>query len=103
LPAPALCINEKKLSFTSKKRRVIVTGLTVNAQGGISVGRDTKRKIKSLVHQFSLGKLDLQNTNYLSSYISYVNGVEPDFVRSLKRKYGETLIMLLRNASRTER
>ena len=97
LTAPALRINEKKLSFTSKKRRVIVTGLTVNAQGRISVGRGTKRKIKSLVHQYSLRKLDLQNTNYLSGYISYVNGVEPDFVRSLERKYGEALITLLRN------
>src|SRR5437660_484144 len=50
-----------------------------------------------LVHQYSLRKLDLQNTNYLSGYISYVNGVEPDFVRSLERKYGEALITLLRN------
>jgi len=96
--APSLRINEKKLSFNSKKRRVIITGLTVNSQGKISLGRRSKRKIKSLLYQYSLGNLDPRNTSYLLGYLSYANGVEPDFVRSLERKYGEKLLAQLRDA-----
>jgi RNA-directed DNA polymerase len=96
--APSLRINENKLSFNSKKRRVLITGLTINSQNEISLGRRTKRKIKSLVHQFSLGNLDPRNTSYLSGYLSYAHGVEPDFVRSLERKYGEQLLAQLRDA-----
>ena len=88
-----LVFNERKTVFCSKKNNRSVTGLVITPQGKISLGRDRKRYIKSLVHQASLGTLDQKSLKKLSGWISFANGVEPDFILILKRKYSEELIL----------
>ncbi len=85
-------INEKKVRFSSKKRRVRITGLVIDCKNDISIGRSKKREIKALIHKFRITGLDTQQTSYLKGYISYINGVEPKFVRALEDKYGKELL-----------
>ena len=86
---PKLRINDAKTIFTSKKRRRVVTGLVLSSTNAISIGREKKRHIRSLIHQFILGKLPERDISYLKGYLSYAGNVEPAFVEALKRKYGE--------------
>jgi RNA-directed DNA polymerase len=90
--SPALRLNEAKLAFSSKKRRVRITGLVIDCGNDISVGRDAKRKIKALIHQFSLARLEPDKTLYLKGYLSYVKSVEPKFVGALESKYGKAIL-----------
>lgn len=86
---PRLRINDEKTSFTSKKRRRSITGLTLTSDGEISIGRDKKREIKTLCHTFQKGELSSERLSYLRGYLSFVRSVEPTFIASLRRKYGE--------------
>ena len=95
---PQLRINEKKTTFTSRKRRRIVTGLILSSENKVSLGREKKRKIKSLVYRFVQQRLDLKELSYLRGYISYVNAVEPSFIKSLERKYGTEVMNQIRRA-----
>jgi RNA-directed DNA polymerase len=90
--SPALRVNEAKVVFNSKKRRVRITGLVIDCSNNISVGRDDKRKIKALIHQFKTENLDVQNTSYLKGYLGYLNSVEPKFVDTLVNKYGKEVL-----------
>jgi hypothetical protein len=90
--APRLKINEAKVRFTSKKRRVQITGLVINDLHQVSVGRSTKRKIKALVHRFRQNVLTAEELSYLTGYLSFVQSVEPTFLRSLEMKYGHDVI-----------
>jgi RNA-directed DNA polymerase len=90
--SPALRLNEAKVAFSSKKRRVRITGLVIDCGKDISVGRNVKRKIKALIHQFSVARLDTDKTVYLKGYLSYVKSVEPKFVSALESKYGKDVL-----------
>jgi RNA-directed DNA polymerase len=89
---PALRINEGKVVFNSKKRRVRITGLVIDCSNTLSVGRSEKRKIKALVHRFSTSRLDVERATYLKGYLGYVKSVEPTFVNALENKYGRSVI-----------
>lgn len=80
-------INEEKVQWMSRKGRVSITGLNVSSQRKISVGRELKRSIRTRVYLAIMGRLDLDDLARLRGHISYLHGVEPEFVDSLKRKY----------------
>jgi RNA-directed DNA polymerase len=88
----SLRLNEAKVVFSSKKRRVRITGLVIDCRNDISIGRKMKRQIKSLVHRFSIANLDVDKLVYLKGYLAYVNSVEPKFVTSLSNKYGKEVL-----------
>jgi len=90
--SPALRLNDDKVAFNSKKRRTRITGLVIDCDNHISVGRKEKRKIKSLVHRFKMASLDAQHTSYLKGYLGYLNSVEPKFVDGLVNKYGKEVL-----------
>lgn len=94
-PYAELSINHDKTAFLSRKYARRITGLLITPEDKLSVGRDKKREIKSLIHSFKIGSLDLERLNYLSGYLSFVRDVEPTFYTSLKEKYGEALIEVL--------
>lgn len=100
---PKLQINEGKVVFTSKKRRVRITGLVVDCNNRISVGRQEKRKIKALIHQFIGGNLDVAKVSYLKGYLGYIKGVEPNFLGVLQKKYGSEVINTIFHAPSTRR
>jgi RNA-directed DNA polymerase len=91
--SPRLRINEKKVVFTSKKRRVRVTGLVISSEGRISVGRAVKRRIRAQIYQYRLGNLSPEDGSYLSGYLAYTKTVEPSFITALERKYTTEVIM----------
>ncbi|MGF1826232.1 retron St85 family RNA-directed DNA polymerase [Vibrio splendidus] len=85
-------INRKKTKFSSKAHNRHVTGITINNDGKLSVGRERKRYIKHLVHQVQLNKLDIEGRQHLRGLIAFAKHIEPVFVESLKRKYSAELI-----------
>ncbi len=92
---PKLFINNKKTIFTSRKRKRLATGLVLTSDRNVSLGRGPKRKIKALMFKFSSGTLEDPDLKYVRGFLAYANSVEPDFVESLRRKYGEEVVSRL--------
>jgi RNA-directed DNA polymerase len=88
IPSPALFINKEKTVYASMKGRRVVTGLVLTNSKAISIGRDRKRLLSSMLHKYSLGQLSGEQIVYLRGYLSYVNDVEPLFVQKIFKKYG---------------
>lgn len=80
-------VNKKKTKFSSKAHNRHVTGITINNNGKLSLGRDRKRYIKHLAHQFSLGKINKENHLHLKGLIAFAKHIEPLFLQSLTKKY----------------
>jgi retron-type reverse transcriptase len=95
LNSPRLRLNEKKTVFTSKKHRRMVTGITLTSTGAVSLGRERKRKIKSLVHRYAKSQLTAPEIAYLKGLIAFANDIEPSFVGTLRNKYGSKAIGLI--------
>lgn len=91
LPYPNLAIREAKVTFTSRKRRRVVTGVILTPEGSLSVGRERKRFIRSLVHRSIMGGLDRDQGKKLQGLLAFVHDVEPMFIDRLKRKFGESM------------
>ena len=85
-------INKKKTKFSSKAHNRHVTGITINNDGKLSLGRERKRYIKHLVHQVQLSNLDEADRQHLRGLIAFAKHIEPMFVQSLKRKYSAELM-----------
>lgn len=92
-------INRFKTVFSSKKHNRHVTGLTITNESSISIGRAKKRYIKHLVYNFVENNITRDDLNYLKGYLGFIQYVEPDFLKSLKLKYGEAVIQKIRLGS----
>ena len=84
---PYLVLNASKTVFASKRTNRHVTGLVISNEGHISLGRDKKRRLKALVHQAALGKLDAETLESLRGWLNFSAGVEPEFLTTLIKKY----------------
>lgn len=93
---PHLRLNEKKTQLTSRKRKRVVTGLILTSDHHVSIGREKKRYIKSLVFRFSSGMLEIEKVAHLRGYLAYIQGVEPSFLVSLARKYGPDVMLRIK-------
>jgi RNA-directed DNA polymerase len=92
-PLPAgLMINSAKTRHTSKRHRRVVTGLVLSSENKLSVGRHTKRRVRSLI--YNLGSLSDEDRHRLAGLISFIRSVEPDFVNRLILKYGSKRVIL---------
>jgi len=96
---PDVYINKAKTVFTSKRDNRHITGLVITNDKKISIGRNKKRYIKSLVYKFINGQLERNEVKKLKGLISFILDVEPSFYESLKKKYGADLIKGIRNSS----
>lgn len=85
---PRLKINDNKTLHLSRAGHRSVTGLVLTPEGKLSIGRERKREIKSLVHSATHNKLNPVDRARLSGLIAFAHDVEPDFISSLVRKYG---------------
>lgn len=101
--SPRLSVNDDKTIFTSKKHKRSVTGIILTSNERLSIGRDQKRKIKSLCFQFSKGTLAVSQSSYLRGYLSFVSSVEPTFIESLRQKYGVVLMNQIMNLAPIKR
>lgn len=91
--SPRLTLNREKTVRVSKKRSRRVTGLVLSNDGRVSLGRNTKRKIRATVHHFLTGRLSKEEALSLRGMLAYVNSVEPQFLNSLRATYGREAIL----------
>lgn len=92
LAYPKLALNRKKTVHLSKKYQRRVTGIIINNSGQLSIGRERKRAISSLIHRHSIQLLTLEETYHLQGLLGFANDIEPAFVASMRKKYGTNLI-----------
>jgi RNA-directed DNA polymerase len=93
---PTLRLNNAKTKLASNSTSRRVTGLVISNDGLVSLGRDRKRNISAMVHHAIIGKAGRDTRSHLAGLLSFANDVEPSFIVSLKKKYGEREIELLR-------
>lgn len=91
-PFPSLTINDRKTVFTSRKRRRVVTGLVLTPDYRLSIGREKKRQIRTMIHLYGNGNLPTAEISYLRGYLAYVSSVEPEFIARVRRKYGDDIL-----------
>ena len=89
---PRLNINNDKTTYVTTKNRRVVTGVTLTNNGSVSLGHDKKRLISAQVHHASLGKLSVSETKELAGQLAFFNVVEPTFILTLRRRYGDQVI-----------
>lgn len=92
---PRLSLNREKTIHASKKNGRRVTGVTISTEGNISLGRDRKREISSLVHKYSLSCLSSSEIERTQGLLGYALDIEPLFVSRLRGKYGEKIVTAL--------
>ncbi len=89
---PKLSINSKKTIYSSKKNNRHVTGLVLSNDNSVSLGRERKRYIRSLVFKFSNRDLSEEEILKLKGLIGFSKHIEPIFYSSLIKKYTFDLI-----------
>jgi hypothetical protein len=92
LAYPRLNFNTKKTTHVSRKHQRRITGLIINNEGNVSLGRARKREISALIHKFSLGSLSESEGYKLQGLLGFAKDVEPSFLVSMQVKYGSQLI-----------
>ncbi|MEY0232387.1 retron St85 family RNA-directed DNA polymerase [Providencia manganoxydans] len=92
----ALRINQSKTVFSSKAHNRHVTGVTINNENQLSLGRERKRFIKHLIHQYKYNLLEQADINYLRGLLAFANHIEPKFIVSMNKKYTKELINRIR-------
>jgi RNA-directed DNA polymerase len=92
LEYPSLRFNTKKTTHLSKKYQRRVTGLIINNEGNVSLGRERKREISALIHKFSLKQLSAEETYRLQGLLGFARDVEPLFMSRMRGKYRSALI-----------
>lgn len=87
-----LKINEDKNIFTSKKRKRTITGLVLTTDNKVSIGKNKKNEIKTLVYKYTQGNILDKELIYLKGYLSYIKSVEESFLVALNNKYSKDIM-----------
>lgn len=87
-----IMVNERKTVFSSKAHNRHVTGVTITNENTLSIGRERKRMISSMLHKFKIGKLDEAEFDYLKGILAFALFIEPNFLNRLEVKYGRELL-----------
>jgi len=82
-----ITINESKTVFSSMSHNRHVTGVTITNEGELSIGRERKRYISSLIHRFSLNQLPDEDRCYLQGLFAFARDIEPVFKQRMIKKY----------------
>ena len=85
-------LNPEKTIFTSRAHNRHVTGVTLTNDGELSVGREKKRLISSMIHKSKYNKLSAEAAANLLGLISYATHIEPEFMDKMIKKYGAEVI-----------
>ncbi|MEQ1771709.1 MAG: retron St85 family RNA-directed DNA polymerase [Devosia sp.] len=90
--SPKLLFNKDKRGLFLRGQRRMVTGLVVTPQGNVSIGRQRKRLISSLLHRATLGQLDDEKIAYLKGLLGFCVANEPTYLNSMRKKYGTDVV-----------
>lgn len=88
----AITVNEVKTIYSSKAHNRHITGITITNENKLSIGRQKKRYISSLIHRFSIKELDREDIRHLQGLLAFCLNVEPDFLERMKIKYSAEII-----------
>ncbi|WP_315717491.1 MULTISPECIES: retron St85 family RNA-directed DNA polymerase [unclassified Bradyrhizobium] len=92
LKSPKLTFNDDKRGLFKKGQRRLVTGLVMTPNGQISVGRERKRLISSMLHRSLNELLDQKERSRLKGLLGFCIANEPDFLTRMRSKYGDSVI-----------
>lgn len=87
-----ITVNEMKTMFSSKRHNRHVTGVTLTNNNKLSLGREKKRMISSLIHQYKVDILDEDDSYYLQGMLAFAMSIEPEFIERMKKKYSPQLV-----------
>ncbi|MEL4888076.1 retron St85 family RNA-directed DNA polymerase [Pectobacterium betavasculorum] len=91
-------INREKTIYCNKAMNRNITGVILNNENELSLGRKKKRMISSLVHKFSYSLLNQKEINYLNGILGHASHIEPLFIERLKEKYGHDVIAKIKQS-----
>lgn len=92
-----LRLNRKKTLHLSKKTNRSITGIVINNDGKLSLGRKRKRMISATIHAYKIGKLNESELPKLQGLLAFAKDIEPSFYTRMINKYGhEILISILK-------
>ncbi|RXF77678.1 RNA-directed DNA polymerase [Desulfovibrio sp. DS-1] len=106
--SPSITINQSKTVFTSKKHKRFITGLVISNDEKISLGREKRRLIKSILFNFVNNKeTTIQSLEQLNGLLAFAAYIEPEYVIKLCKQYEAHLsylydkgVFLIRYASK---
>lgn len=84
---PKLFLKEEKTLHLSKRGHRSVTGLVITPSGKVSLGRQRKREIKTLVYKALQNSLNPVERGRLAGLIAFAHDIEPNFIGSLSQKF----------------
>jgi len=89
---PTLRFNNKKTIQVSKKHQRRITGIVIDNQNNLSLGRNRKREISALIHKYTIRELEQKRVLYLQGLLGFAKDIEPIFIVRMNRKYGSDVI-----------
>ncbi|NNA99322.1 retron St85 family RNA-directed DNA polymerase [Pseudomonas gessardii] len=92
---PTLKVNEAKTVFSSKKNNRHVTGLVISNEDKISLGRERKRYIRSLIHKSVVSDMTNEEMYNLRGLLAFAKHIEPTFYDAIAKKYGLPAIFFI--------
>jgi RNA-directed DNA polymerase len=90
-----ILINNQKTIFSSQAHNRHVTGVTIDNNSNLSLGRNRKRYIKHLIHQYMISNLDEKDLEYVCGLLAHAKHIEPLFLKRLESKYSHEVIQNL--------
>lgn len=87
-----LAINDKKTIHLSKKHQRRITGVVLNNNDDLSLGRERKREISAMLHRFTHNRLPDGEIFRLQGLLGFAADLEPSFIASMNRKYGNQIL-----------
>lgn len=94
-----ISINPDKTVFTSRAHNRHVTGVTLTNEGGLSIGREKKRLISSMIHKSKFSKLSSEEASNLLGLISYAAHIEAEFLDRMIKKYGNEVLQAIKDSA----
>jgi len=82
-----ISIKASKTVFSSKAHNRHITGVTITNEGELSIGRERKRYISSLIHKFKLNLLAPEEIEHLKGLLGFAFDIEPIFRERMINKY----------------
>ena len=90
--SPKLAFNDEKRGLFGKGERRMVTGLIITPDQQVSIGRERKRLISTMLHKVAVSELDPEQLGKLKGYLGFCISVEPAFVTRMRAKYGNQVV-----------
>jgi len=96
--SPRLSLNTKKEGRFSRAQRRMVTGLVITPDYKVSIGRERKRLISSMVHKIVIGSdRSPEHISKTKGYLSFANNCDPVFLSNLEKKYDKKILRSIIN------